>query len=182
MADDFITAQDVSDILGRDVTSDPGAAQAISSACAICRAEAQQNFNAGTATIYLDGTNNDVLLLPQDPPTVTSVVVSGGTITDYVLTEGGKLLRGTAGADPRPTWPSGRQNVQVTYSYGYGDLEVPVDVCRVATDLAIRIMVQGPLSAETVGDASVTYAQPRATDLNDNERRILRRYRTERSF
>lgn len=182
---DFISAQDVSDILGRDVTGDPGAAQAIGSACAICRSEAQQNFNLLSGTATLDGTGTDALVLPEHPATVSAVLVNGSAIADYAVSEAGVLIRGTAGSrfGARPIWPEGRQNVKVTYSAGYADLQVPEDVCRVATDLAIRIMVQGPLAAESVGDGtSVTYAQPRATDLNENERRILRRYRGTRSF
>lgn len=182
MATPFVTLTDISDLLGRDVTSDAGATAALSAACAICRSEAQQEFNAGTATIYLDGSGTDALVLAQAPATVGTVAISGSTITDYTTTADGLLLRGSAGSTPRPVWPRGRQNVQVTYSYGYADLTVPEDVCAVATDLTIRTIVQGPAQSETVGDVSISYGVPNARDLTENERRILRRYRGTRSF
>lgn len=182
MADLFITLQDVSDRLGRDLTGDPGGTAAISEACAYCRSEAQQAFNAGTTTVYLDGTGSDCLILPESSQTVGTVTVGGSVITDYTVAADGRLLRGVAGAEPRPVWPSGRQNVQVDFSYGYPYLGVPEDVCGVALQIAMRLIVQGIAADESVGEANVTYAQRIAQDLTENERRILRRYRNPRSF
>jgi hypothetical protein len=48
-----------------------------------------------------------------------TVLVSGTAVTDYTLNGNGILFRGSAGLDPRPVWPSGRQNVAVTYDHGY---------------------------------------------------------------
>jgi hypothetical protein len=179
----FITVQDLSDRLGRDVTADPGATSAVDAACQICRTIAEQEFNAGTALAALDGTGTDALLLPQRPVgTISSVTVNGGTVTDWALSEAGVLFRGTAGArrSSLPTWPRGRQNVQVTYSHGYGTL-VPADVREVALNVAMRALVQQMASAETVGDVTITYSVG-ADDLTTNELRILGAYRGARSF
>ena len=46
-------------------SADAGALIAIDAACDICRDVADQTFNLGTATVTLDGTGTDMLLLPQ---------------------------------------------------------------------------------------------------------------------
>jgi hypothetical protein len=178
----FIDAQDIVDYIGVGGTTDPGMLIALDSACDICRTIAEQDFNAGTATVSLDGTGTDCLLLAQRPVlNAGTVLVNGGTVTDYMLTADGRLLRGSAVSSTctLPVWPMGRQNVQVTYEYGY--TEVPRDVRMVALQIAARIVVQGVTVRETQGDLSVDYATA-ATDLNANELRILRKYRKARSF
>jgi hypothetical protein len=182
----FITTTDLSNRLGRDVSADAGAISAVDSACQICRTVAEQDFNAATGTISIDGTGTDCLLLPQRPVggAGTVVVASQGTITDYMVTSDGMLLRGTAGGRPetasRPVWPTGRQNVTVTFDHGYASLQVPSDVCEVALNLAMRAVVQGVAQSETIGDVSVSYKLA-ADDLNANELRILHKYRGPRS-
>lgn len=182
MPDPFINTTDLADLLGRDVTSDTGAIIAVDAACDVVRDIAEQSFNAGTATISLDGMGTDVLLLPERPvTTVGTVTISAGTttetITEYECTTTGMLLRGSAGSDPRPTWPRGRQNVQVTYEYGFGTANMPRSVKLVALQLAARIVGQGLARRETIGDAQIEYGVPAATDLSANELRILQRYR-----
>lgn len=188
MPDPFISVQDLEDYLGREVTADPGALIAVDAACDMCRTVSEQTFNAGTATVTLDGTGTDALLLPQRPAnTVGTVVVSGGTVTDYVLKDNGVLVRKlpvTAAIDywsevPYPTavWPAGRQNVEVTYTHGYASADIPRDVAMVALAIASRLVVQGPASFETVGDSSVRYAVAN-TDLTNGEKAILTKYRS----
>lgn len=180
MPDPFISRTDLSDMLGRDVTNDAGALAAVDAACDVCRKVAEQDFNAGTGTVTLDGTGTDALLLHQQPVTAAgTVLVNGGTVTDYVLTGNGMLLRGSAGIDPRPVWPSGRQNVMVTYDYGYADVDLPRDIRMVALSIAARIVVQGVAVEESVGQVRVKYAGP-AMDLSKSEEMILRRYRPTR--
>jgi hypothetical protein len=180
----FITTGDLSDRLGRDVTADDGATALVSQCCALIRSIAEMDFNAGAGTAVLDGVGSDALILPQalTVQSISSVAVNGAAVTDYMVTETGVLLRGTAGGDPRPTWPSGRQNVKVVYNYGYATLEVPEDVCAVALDLAHRKAVQGVASSESLAGVSVSYGVPVAGDLTKNEERILRRWRSTRSF
>src|SRR5215831_8894211 len=105
MPDPFITTQDLSDLLGRDVTADNGAVMAIDAACDVVRDITEQDFNAGTTTITLDGS---------------------GT---------GKLVRGTAGVWQAAMWPLGRQNVRVTYEHGYQPTDVPRSIRIVALQL-----------------------------------------------
>jgi hypothetical protein len=109
-----------------------------------------------------------------------TVTVSGGTITDYMLTTNGVLLRGTAGADPRPVWPFGRQNVSVTFEHGYDTLNIPEDVRQVAINIATRIAVQGVASEEQIGDVRIKYSAA-AADLTAGEKLILNKYRPRRS-
>jgi hypothetical protein len=96
-----------------------------------------------------------------------------------MFTTDGRLLRGTAGGVPRPVFPVGRQNVTVTYTYGYS--EVPRDVRMVALSIASRLIVQGVAVEESLGDARVKYAVA-GSDLTKNEERILSKYRAARSF
>ena len=183
MPDPFITTTDVVNYLGRGGTADPGIIIATDAACDICRDVAGQTFNAGTSTILLDGTGTDALLLPELPVSAAgTVLVAGGTVTDYVLNGNGILFRKQTGTDVDYTdmitplrWPTGRQNIQVTYSHGYASADLPRSVRMVALAVAARLVVQGPALQETVGESSVRYAVA-STDLTDGERRILRRH------
>jgi hypothetical protein len=159
------------------VTADAGALAAVDAACDICRDVAEQQFNRGTATVRLDGTGTDALLLKQLPVlNAGTVTVNGGTITDYVVDDNGILLRGTAGSDPRPVWPSGRRNVAVTYEHGYDNADIPRSVRIVALSIASRLIVQGPASEEQVGDVRIKYAAA-STDLTTGEKLILGKYK-----
>lgn len=181
MPDPFISVQDLIDYLGRGGTADPGMLIATDSACDTVRTIAERDFNqviGGTAV--LDGSGTDCLLLPHLPVTAAgTVTVNGGTITDYVLNGNGMLFRGTAGIDPRPVWPLGRQNVRVTYDHGYADQDIPRDVRMVALSLASRLVVQGPAVEENIGTVSIKYAGP-PMDLTNSEKAILRKYRPTR--
>ncbi len=181
MPDPFISVQDLTDYLGRDVTTDDGALFAVDAACDTCRTVAEQSFNETVGdVITLDGSGTDALLLPRLPVNAAgTVLVSGSAITDYMLNGNGILFRGSVGAaldaaDPRPVWPAGRQNVVVTYDHGYGT--VPASVRMVALSIATRLIVQGVAIEETIGDVKVRYAVA-ATDLTNGERRILGKYR-----
>lgn len=190
----FISRDDLSDYLGRDVTTDDGALIACDAACDMVRTITEQDFNAVTGTAYLDGTGTDSLVLNRLPVTDVQSVTVGGTLTSGTFTGGssisswtlrsdGVLLR-TRGAassswlvDPAPMkWPAGRQNVKVIYSSGYGTAVLPRDVRMVALQIAARLIVQGVSVYETVGDVSMRYAGP-ATDFTNGELRILRKYR-----
>lgn len=186
--DPFIAPQDLVDYLGRGTASDPGMIIATDAACDICRDIAEQTFNAGTATVTLDGTGTDSLLLPDLPVNSVSVVtVAGGTVTDYVLNDNGILFRKDTGTDVdyvnacrTLTWPEGRQNITVTYDHGYASADLPRSVRMVALSIASRLVVQGVAVEESNGAVSVKYAGP-STDLTAGELRILRKYRQTRS-
>lgn len=187
----FITTSDLSDYLGRDVTSDAGGTIAVNAACEIVRTLTEQDFDATTAgTARLDGTGTEALLLPQLPVTSISSVTIGGTITsgtvtggsaitDWMLRDDGVLLRtaGAAVAESYPeVWPAGRQNIAVIYSHGYGTASIPDDIRMVAISIANRLVTQGGAISEQVGQVNKRYAVS-STDLTNGERAILRRYK-----
>lgn len=167
--DPFITVEELSDKIGRDVSSDPGATLAVDGACAVCRTIAEQDFSSVTETVALDGTGSDVLILDRVPVTrITSVTVGDDLDTTYVASKG--MLFKQVGV-----WPLGRRNVSVKYQSGYS--EIPDDIRKVALDLAAREVLQGVAAAEANGDVNVRYGVPAASDLTANELRILRKYR-----
>lgn len=179
----FVTQQDLSDYLGRDVTTDDGALACVDAACQFCRDIAEQHFNKVTNdTIHLDGTGTDVLLLPEVPVTkigavaVTSSAGEATTLdaTDYLLGANGTLFAMPTGTTGCSVWTLGRQNIAVTYDHGYTD--VPRSVRMVALSVASRLLVQGPAAQETVGPTSVRYGT-NASDFTVGELAILRKYR-----
>lgn len=188
MPDPFITGQDVVDLLGRGDPADPGLVIVTDAACDMVRTYTEQQINAGTTTETYDGTGTDALLLPQYPVTAAgTVLVNGGTVTDYVLdARKGAVIRKRAdpgsawwdGARSFPMlWPRGRQNVTVTFEHGYAVDNVPQDIRMVALAAATRMFVQGPRLQETIGrQVAVVYAGA-ATDFTAGERIILGKYR-----
>jgi hypothetical protein len=189
MPDPFVTPQDLTDFLGKDLTADNGAVMALDAACDMIRDITEEDFNSATSTVSLDGTDTDCLLLPQRPVLAAgTVLVDGGTITDYVPpTSDGFLYRGTAVSSHgwSPKWPKGRQNVTVTYDHGYtvaGTVNnVPRSIRMVALMIASRLVVQGVAQSETVGDVTVNYGQA-ASELTESEKGILYGYLAKRSF
>jgi hypothetical protein len=178
MPDPFISPQDVVDYLGRGGTADPGIIIAIDAACDICRTVAEQTFNeVFSDTAILDGTGTDALLLPKLPVNaVGTVFVDSTPVSDYSLNDNGILFRGSAGVDPRPVWPKGRQNIMVTYDHGFTEVNLPRDVRMVALSIASRLVLQGPAIEESVGDVRVKFGV-NATDLSTGELRILKKKR-----
>lgn len=173
MPDSFITVDELSDYLGRSVSADPAAQLAVDGACAVIRTISEQDFTESTETVTLDGTGTDALVLSQLPiSSVQSVTVAGTADTNYALSGTGVLVK-TSGV-----WPRGRQNVTVKYRHGYRSTDIPADIRQVALGLAARQLVQGPKNAmaETNGDVQIRYATA-ASDLTNNELRILRRHR-----
>jgi hypothetical protein len=189
MAAPFVSRQDLSDYLGRNVNSDEGALIAVDAACEIVRTYAEQTFNQGTDTITMDGTGTDALLLPELPVSAAGTVTVGGTLAgtaDYKLNGGGVLFRvsnpdatGWQNCAGSLTWPTGRQNIEVTYDHGYADDDLPRDVRVVALMIASRLLVQGVASSEGIQGDTITYATP-ATDLTEGEKAILRKYKVAR--
>jgi hypothetical protein len=187
----FVSRQDLSDKIGRDVTADDGAVIAVDSASQMVRTIAEQSFNRGTTTVVLDGTGSDALLLPERPVNSVGTVTIGDDVLDedaYTVRDDGVLiLRSGTAWQSQPlfsdelsfgvAWPKGRQNISVTYDHGY--TEVPEDVRAVALELASRIVIQGPVMFETLGPASARYSVA-STDFTEGEKQILRKYRMSR--
>jgi len=177
MPDPFISPQDVVDHIGRGTATDPALIIATDAACDMCRTLTERTFNQSTSTVTMDGSGTDALLLPDLPVSAAgTVVVNGGTVTDYMLNDNGILFRGTAGCDPRPVWPIGRQNVRVTYDHGYAEVDLPRDIRAVALTIAERFAVQGVAIEESVGPVRIKYAAA-ATDLTNGEKWIIHKYR-----
>ena len=191
MPDPFISREDLSDYLGRDVTDDDGALIAVDAACDVVRTITEQDFSPASETIKLDGTGTDTVLLPQLPVSgAGTVLVNDEAVTDYTFTERGHLIRtaGTAdlyatwsdGCGPIAYWPQGRQNIEVTYDHGYATsgtvTDIPADVRLVALMIANRLAVQGPNIQRQVGADNQRYAVA-STDLTNGELRVLRKYR-----
>lgn len=189
---DFITTTELGQYLGRDLSADAGAALAVTMATETVKTLTEQDFAPATETIRLDGTGTDVLLLPQVPVSAAgTVVVNGGTLEsdDYGVTSEGLLIRtgGTAvwstwtqtSGGPCAYWPQGRRNVSVTYDHGYlsGTVaDIPDDIRMVTMMIASRMVVQGVLSQEQVGQSMNRYAVA-SSDLTTGERAILRKYK-----
>lgn len=181
----LVTTQELSDYIGRDVSSDDGAAFAVESASQIVQTLTEQDFTEATNTVSLDGTGTDTLLLPQRPvSTVGTVTVNGEEETDFTYTPEGRLIRTSEdeptystwsqGYQSSAYWPQGRQNVEVTYTHGAGT--APADVRMVALMIAYRLVTQGGALQEAVGDVTKRYAVA-STDLTSGEQAILRKYR-----
>lgn len=191
MPDPFITQQDLTDYIGRDVTNDNGALMAVDAACDLIRNLTDQDFNptSSQVTETFDGNGGDAIVLPRSPVISTgvsagTVLVDGGTVTDYMITEHGLLVRGTAGERCwgwYPKWPMGRQNVRVTYDYGYATANVPRNIRMVALSIAARLVLQGVAQSETIGDVTVNYGMA-ASDLTATEKLVLQNYLHTRSF
>lgn len=186
MSEPFISRQDLTDKLGRDVTADDGALIAVDTACDMVRTLSEQTFNRGTTTEVFDGTGTDAILLPELPVnSVGTVEVFNGDLTwrtagsaDYTLNSDGMLLAtdtaGTSGVGR--TWPRGRQNIRVTYDHGYDPDDLPRDVRGVALAIAERLVLQGPAISEVSGDQQIRYGL-NASDFSSGELRILRKHR-----
>lgn len=184
---DFLTVSEVSDYLGRDLSADDAAPLVVSMACETVRTITEQDFTETVGgTAVLDGSGTDVVILPQRPVSAAgTVVVNGETLEadDYGVTEEGLLIR-TAGTatwstwttSPTSYWPQGRQNITVTYDYGYSGGTPPSDVRMVAMMIASRLLTQGVAQSEQVGQVNARYAVA-STDLTAGEKAILRKYK-----
>jgi hypothetical protein len=146
----------------------------------------------------LDGTGNDIILLPELPvQTVTQVIAdvdksnpitlnppSEGSNADWGFTDGmdGLLIRRTGEYivwDSLYTasygiWPPRRQSVQVTYTHGWPT--TPTDLQMLCSVIAARAFAQDGANQETVGTYIAAYAAQPA-EIAPYEKAILDRYK-----
>jgi hypothetical protein len=115
-----------------------------------------------TVTEVFSGRNNARLFLRLRPVSGVAAIVLNGTALDDTTGDAwafdpwtGRLVRGRGQDDTRfvPYWPSGEQNIQVTYYGGYQEL--PDDLV-VATAFQVRYLreqgrVPGVFSSESLG-------------------------------
>lgn len=142
--------------------------------------ECGQSLESSTTTVLLDADGGTKLVLPRWPVTaVTSVTLTDtgdalthGPAADYTWSAAGILYRRGA------CWPRGQQAVDVTFTAGHAP--VPTGVRGIVLRLA-KGAWDNPdrLSAETLGDHSVTYASAEAAgmELSEADRRVLGAYR-----
>ena len=108
----FVGLNDLSDVLGEDVSGSDLAVIAIDSACQAVRDELGHDINLVTDDVrYLDGNNRQRLILPEAPTwEITEVIENDETLemTDYVLDDGaqirGMYLRRVGPTTTYPTW------------------------------------------------------------------------------
>ncbi|MDQ1738100.1 MAG: hypothetical protein QOH56_4351 [Pseudonocardiales bacterium] len=139
-------------------------------------------------TIKLDGTGNDLLLLPSLHVTgvsAISVTDRWGTVTvptigpgmDCDWSENGCLVwnswaRGNV-------WPYGQRNVGVTYSGGYTVDTLPAEIPSVLASITKRMpTASSGKQSKTMGSTSFTYSKTAtAGELLVVEQLVLNRYR-----
>ncbi len=207
MATPFISAQDLSDYLTRDVTSDPRTVIVIDAACEIVRNYLAQQVNLVTDDVVrVDGTGTYSLVLPELPVIeVTDVTVYDSTglhpdvlvvNDDYIVGNSGVLWRLWC------PWRYGKRNIMVTYTHGWDLVEqtfasgysdptptVPTDIRMVALSVSKRLFEASTVPAvgiggETIGNYSYTMQSAAAgmspAALLVGETRILDQYRQRR--
>lgn len=192
MGTPFVSTAELTDKLGTSAATTRGTA-VITAACDLVRTFTEQELSPVVqgGTLTLDGTGTDTLLLPERPVLDAGTVIeSGGTLTfgtDYKLTDNGELYRlpgvidnGWGTCELRTYWWPGRQNIEVTCSYGYST--VPADLKEVALSMAARLFSQnggGNVVFEQLGQRSIRYDGP-ATDFTKTEQIVLRKYKQSR--
>jgi len=198
----FIGKNDLSDLVGVDVSASDLATIAIDAACEAVRTFLDNPVNVvEDETIRLDGSGTYRLTLPRPPVREVPIVTELATLTtdetalvpdvDYVLDRGGILRRVDC------VWLRGSGNIEITYTHGWDITEdplwerVPSDIRSVALSLAKRKYEAGastiggivvPLVSETIGNYSyrvdpVAIATASTTILTAEEMDALRPYR-----
>lgn len=192
----FISRDDLADHLklaDSALASDQAALQAVDAACDMVRTLTEQDFNRGTTTLTMDGTGTDTLLLPQLPVASVggTIVESGGTLLaandDYTLGDDGVVYRlpgvitnGWGDSITRTFWWPGRRNIEVSYTHGYDDADLPRDIRMVALQIAERLYKQSAgVVFEQLGQRQIRW-DTSASDLTSTERIVLEKYKQKR--
>ncbi len=140
--------------------------------------ECGQPLAEGTDTYLVDALGTRRLVLPRWPLTAVDQVLL--TETGDVLAEGDDFTWSRSGILYRrgTTWPCAPQAVDVTVTAGWNP--VPDGPRGIVLRLAASAWdnAGGALSSETLGDHSVSYADPASAGivLSDADRRALGRY------
>ena len=171
----FIGTNDLSDLLGTDVTTDDLATIAIDSACEIVRGYIDNQINlVEDDIITLDGSGTYRLALPRPPVRSVLLIASEdedtlAETTDWVLES---IRTGMVRRIDR-YWPRGFGNITVTYSHGWwieepddpeyepeGFERVPSDIRRVALEVSKRMFqfaaVPAGVNSQQIGNYSYT--------------------------
>lgn len=198
----FATADDLAARLGLSFTGDEAdrATNLLARASALIQDEARQHVFLVEDDVYTRrGTTDERIPLPERPVvSVASVTLDGlalGENTDWLL-DGNDLVRvpitsliaaGTAIWDATTTFPMGsgfgweRQTLEITYTHGYDDADIP-GICReICCEAVLRCIVNPEnVARKTIGDVSKVYDNlrfaPTGILLNADEKRALRRF------
>lgn len=142
--------------------------------------ECGQALELAPDTAVLDGTGTGRLILPRWPVTAVDTVtlledgdvLEEGPRADYTWSRSGVLHRKCG------RWPCEAQAIEVDYTAGHDP--IPKSVARIVLRLAADAW-NNPLkvSAETLGDHSLTYASAAEAnmEITEADRRILSKYR-----
>jgi hypothetical protein len=184
------TAADVSNLLGRALTSDEQArvASLLELASAACRAEARQEFTSQTHEVVTRPVGGLVRLSQKPVASITSVHtindngsvglgLAGWTFDGVDLVNVGDIT-GLVINGPEDWEPD---SVKVTYVAGWPS--IPDDVRLVCADMVRLALLgpQAPVVSETIGSYSYRLADNAvggAVAMTDGHRHILRRYRS----
>lgn len=184
------TAADVSNLLGRALTSDEQARvqSMLALASAACRAEARQEFTSQTHTVVSRPVGGLVRLGQRPVASITSVrlvndngslgIGLAGWTFDGIDTVNVGDITGVVINGPEDWEPD---TVQVVYVAGWPT--IPDDVKMVCADMVRLALLgpQGPVVSETIGSYSYRLADNAvggAVAMTDGHRNILRRYRS----
>lgn len=172
----LITAQDLATFLRIDYSAgDASLSQAATLGCGLVTSYTNQVFETATYTQLLPIDANRTIRLPQRPVTdVTSVTVAGAALTEGSDWDWDGITPVVVLDGYTPT----EENWQATVVYVAGYAAVPAEVKAVALAVGGRIYNTTPgVSAESVDDYRVTYADNTGTLLLPGEMNVLRRYR-----
>lgn len=173
----FATVEELGDYLGGMPSDREAAAElALASATSVI-----QDYVGQTLTyveddeITLDGSNTDVLVLPELPVTeVASVEIDGEELgeDDYEVDFENGLLVLDAG-----TWGVAKQSIAVIYTHGYE--EIPSGIRAICLQAAGRMFAQAGIAQEQIGATSIRYGAV-GVSLTPEEKQTLDRYRFRR--
>lgn len=124
--------------------------------------ECRTSFVGVSTTETLDGTGTDTILLGApyvltvDSVTVDGVAYDADELAALSFKKGGILRQPVGGA-----WPSGRANVEITYTAGYSST-CPDDL-KVAAMYATRFRVLGSSATGKVSDRATSFSNDQGT-------------------
>lgn len=173
----FATVEELGDYLGGIPSDRENAAElALASATSVIQDYVGQSLvYVEEDEITLDGSNTDVLVLPQLPVVeVASVEIDGDELTEdeYEVDFDNGLLILDAG-----TWGAVKQSIVVVYTHGFED--IPAGIRAVCLQAAGRMFAQAGIAQEQVGATSVRYGAV-GVSLTPEEKQALDRYRLRR--
>jgi len=177
----FISSADLAAYTVNDSLNSDLAVIALDAACESVRGHVDQALELTSVTDeWRDGNGTGSMLLPFPLTALTSLVVYADRTdtapdtlvanTDYVV----NLTTGVVNRIDGGRFTLGRQNVKVSYSFGY--VTVPSDARLVALQVAARIYEIGMVENESVGGVSQAYVKG-AGQLTLDEKHALRRHR-----